>query len=51
MGYKLLTKKDWVIIMTALRMAAADEWDEGSYGERPDFEAVMDKIERKVGHD
>jgi hypothetical protein len=50
MSYKLLSKKDWDAILTALNMVAAGEWDDNSYGERPDFEAVIAKIKRRASH-
>jgi hypothetical protein len=43
-----LTQKDWNAIATALAFIAAGEWD--GEGDRPDFEAVLDKVnERRRG--
>lgn len=43
-----LTKKDWAIILDLLNKASADIWDEASYGERPDIEAVITKVQERV---
>lgn len=40
-----LSKKDYDDILTALNMLAADVWDRGSYGKRPDWEKLIKKIE------
>lgn len=45
---KRLTQQDWRVIRTALNMISADAWDESSYGDRPDFESTLDKINQRI---
>lgn len=46
---KRITKREWDVILTALNMIAAGDWDENSYGERPDFESIAEKVAERVG--
>jgi hypothetical protein len=38
------TQTELKMLIAAVNMVAAGDWDEGSYGERPDFEALAEKI-------
>lgn len=42
------TQSEWSTLLTAVNMIAAGEWDEASYGERPDWEALIDKIQLRI---
>lgn len=42
------TQNDWSALLTAVNMIAAGEWDEASYGERPDWEALINKIQLRI---
>ena len=39
-----ITRKEWRVIRQALDMVAAGPWDDSCFGERPDFEAILDKV-------
>jgi len=43
-----LTDRDLRTINTALAMIAAGEWDDGSYGRRPDFEATQERVHAEI---
>jgi len=43
-----LTRADWETIWTAVDMSAAGPWDTSSYGPRPDFEIVLNKIAQRL---
>jgi len=43
-----LTRADWEAIWTAVDMSAAGPWDTSSYGPRPDFEIVLNKIAQRL---
>jgi len=43
-----ITKPEWSAIFQAVDMIACGEWDDGSYGERPDFETILDKIAERL---
>ena len=45
---KRITQKDWEVIEAALNMVAAGEWDDNSYGDRPDFETVIEKVQQRI---
>jgi hypothetical protein len=46
---KRIFTNDWRVILAALNMVAAGPWDEASYGPRPDFERVIDKVAERLG--
>jgi hypothetical protein len=43
-----LTKRDWDRILDALNRVAADSWDEACYGPRPDWEALIARVQQRL---
>lgn len=42
-----LNKKDWDAIAEALAFLSSEDWDHASFGERPNFEATLKKVNER----